>query len=96
MPRKQNFETPVLTFSFRILSSSLVPLFLPSFFFARHLGDFISVGIVYGKVFSKDLKGWVVDQDCHKNVKCFLPFFTAWHGLKDLFILHKLDGKPLP
>ena len=60
MRRKQNFETPVLTFSFRILSSSLVPLFLPGlFFFARHLGDFISVGIVYGKVFLKDLKvGW--------------------------------------
>ena len=24
----------------------------------------------------------------------FLPFFPAWHGLKDLFTLHKLDGKP--
>ena len=48
-----------MTFSFRILSSSLVPRFLPVFFFARHLGDFISVGIVYGKVFLKDLKvGW--------------------------------------
>ena len=25
----------------------------------------------------------------------FLPFFPACHGLKDLFTLHKLDGKPL-
>ena len=35
-----------------------------------------------------------MDQDSHKNVTCFLPFFPAWHGLRDL-ILHKLDGKPL-
>ena len=36
-----------------------------------------------------------MDQDSHKNVTCFLPFFPAWHGLRDLLILHKLDGKPL-
>ena len=58
MHRKQNFETPVFSFSFRYLSSFLLPLFLPRFF-ATHLADFISVGIVYGKVFLKDLKvGW--------------------------------------
>ena len=36
-----------------------------------------------------------MEQDSHKNVTCFLPFFPAWHGLRDLLILHKLDGKPL-
>lgn len=36
-----------------------------------------------------------MDQDSHKNVTCFLPFFPIWHGLRDLFILYKLDGKPL-
>ena len=36
-----------------------------------------------------------MDQGSHKKVTCFLPFFPAWHGLKDLFILHKLDRKPL-
>ena len=36
-----------------------------------------------------------MDQDSHKKVTCFLPIFPAWHGLKNLFILHKLDGKPL-
>ena len=36
-----------------------------------------------------------MDQDSDKNVTCFLPFFPAWHGLRDLLILHKLDGKPL-
>lgn len=36
-----------------------------------------------------------MDQDSHKNVTYFLPFFPAWHGLRDLLIPHKLDGKPL-
>lgn len=58
MRRKQNFETPVFSFSFRYLSSFLLRYF-DLVFFARHLGDFISVGIVYRKVFLKDLKvGW--------------------------------------
>ena len=35
-----------------------------------------------------------MDQDSHKVTR-FLPFFPAWHGLKDLFILHNLDRKPL-
>ena len=25
----------------------------------------------------------------------FFASFPTWYGLKDLFILHKLDGKPL-
>ena len=25
----------------------------------------------------------------------FFAFLSAWHGLRDLLILHKLDGKPL-
>ena len=53
------------------------------------------MGIAYGKIFSKDLKvGWWT-KILIRTLHVFLPFFPAWHGLRDLLILHKLDGKPL-
>ena len=53
MRRKQNFDTAVLTFTFRFLSSPVFSLFLPYFFFALagHLVGFIFVGRVFRKAF---------------------------------------------
>ena len=53
------------------------------------------MGIVYGKVFLKDLKVGLWTKILIRTLHVFCLFFPIWHGLKDLFILHKLDGKPL-
>ena len=85
-------DTAVLTFSFRFLSSPLLLLFLPYFFFlAGHLVGFILVGKVFGKTFRilgiDQKKGrWLVKQDFYGNFRVNLNvtwFFAIFFGLHD-------------
>ena len=91
MRRKQNFDIAVLTFTFRFLSSPLLSLFLPHFFFslARHLVGFILVGIVFRKAFRilglGERKGrWATEQDFHGDFQVNVTwFFASFSGVLD-------------
>ena len=86
-------ETAVLTFSFRFLSSPLLLLFLPYFFFlAGNLVGFIFVGKVFGKAFrilgvdQKKGRWFIVKQDFYGNFRVNLNvtwFFAFFFGPHD-------------
>ena len=95
MRRKQNFETTVLTFTFRFLSSLFFLLFLPHFFFSLsgHLVGFILVGRVFRKAFRilglGERKGrWAMEQDFHGGFQVNVTwFFSSFSGVLDWIVL---------
>ena len=91
MRRKQNFDTAVLTFTFRFLSSLVFSPFLPHFFFSLsgHLVGFILVGRVFGKAFrilglGERKARWAMERDFHGDSQVNVVwFFASFSGVLD-------------